>query len=167
MISAKRIVAATVPLAILGFVLFSIGGKIRYGSAPEIDMLLQTTREAAEVLNTLRIKYRGAMERFEPKRYRGLPDTTLDATLLHIDYTLERTEDEIGKSSNDAETYFERLFCRETRFTDLYYRQHQLQSDENRSLQIAVVVSARDAVDASSTVWEIVLTPEKCLKKGY
>ncbi len=167
MISAKRIVAATVPLAILGFVLFSVGGKIRYDSAPETDMAQQTTRETAEVLNSLRIKYRGAMERFEPKRYRGLPDTTLDATLLRIDYTLERTEDETDKSSSEAETYFERLFCRETGFTDLYYRQHKLQSDQNRSLEIAVVISAHNAAETSSLVWEVVLTPEKCLKKGY
>jgi hypothetical protein len=118
------------------------------------------------VLETLLKENRTRFERYNGKRYRGLPSMTIfDNTQLSLDYTLESDMNDADAQQAETVKQFKRLLCRDKSFYNLYDLQLRLKAEHEAKLDVSVNISEFDP-SGEKRMWRVSITPEICRKSS-
>jgi hypothetical protein len=162
----KKLLSVAIPAIIIGFVLFTVGGKLVRGFiTPEDPVRAAKLNEVGPVLKRLRDEHLGRFEHYRTQQFKGVPTVSLyDYSQLNIEYTVELPYN-AEQQRNDAEEQFHRLICRDTEFKDLYKIQTRLLEQHDRKLDIAINISGFDP-ETKKLLWHTAVTPQSCIKRA-
>ena len=166
-IDYRRLFTIILPGTVIAFGVIVLIVKIGMGFATHEDPVIAAKfKKVKPVLEKVLKENRSRFEKYNSKRYHGIPQMTIfDNTHLSIDYTLEVETNDGAQQQKETLKQFQRLLCRNKPFYDLYELQLRLKAESEDTIDIAVTVSEFDP-SGDKLMWKVSITPELCRKKA-
>lgn len=165
-IDFRRLFTIILPGTVIAFGFIVLIVKFGMGFATHEDPVVAAKfKKVKPVLEKLLKENRSRFEKYNSKRYHGIPQMTIyDNTQLIIDYTLEVEKTDGATQQKETLKQFQRLLCRNKPFYDLYNLQLRLKDMSEDAIDISVTVSEFDPT-GTKRIWKVSITPELCRKK--
>jgi hypothetical protein len=166
-IDFRRLFTIILPGTLIAFALIALLAKLWMGFATHEDPVVAAKFKVAKpTLEKILKENRKRFERYNGKRYKGIPEMTIfDNTQLSIDYILEVNKKDGAQQQKETQKQFQRLLCRNKKFYALYDLQLRLKEQSDDPLNIAVNISEFDS-SGEKLLWKVSITPELCRKKA-